>query len=187
MSSVYVWVLLGLCFSLTTSCKKVSSRQDIDKISALELQIDESRGSGGKRGGEEMTQKLLELGESYEKFAQTYPEAPETPEYLFRAGELYSNDLQDYPKAIEMFKKNYLQYPEHETAGNALFFVGYHYNNSLHDLIQAEKYYQEFLQKYPTHKMAASAQFELKSLGMPVDQLIDELVKPDSTTAQQAE
>ena len=161
-----------------TGCKKVSSRQDLDKIHALEIKADEGRRMTKK--GWDPNADFIELGKAYGQFANNYPNAPETPEFLFRAGELYSNELQDPQKAIEMFQLNHERYPEHETAGNALFFVAYLYNNSLHDLAKAEKYYKEFLDKYPDHKLATSAKFELESLGMPVDDVFEHLVTPDS-------
>jgi tetratricopeptide (TPR) repeat protein len=163
------------------SCKKVSSRQDLDNIHTLEKKAETNRLQVGK-GGIQLDQQLLkDLGSAYIKFAGQYPDAPETPEFLFRAGELYSNELSDYPKAIEAFLRNYEKYPEHETAGNALFFVAYLYNNSVHDLIKAEKYYKEFLDRYPNHKMAASAKFELEMLGMPVDAVFEKLMGSDSS------
>jgi tetratricopeptide (TPR) repeat protein len=163
-----------------SACKKVSSRQALDKIHELETQA-EAKQRTPNRGMDKSGRDLLaQLGGAYADFAKSYPDAPETPEFLFRAGELYSNELQDFPKAIEMFKQNFERYPEHETAGNALFFVAYLYNNSLHDLIQAEKYYEEFLAKYPAHKMVQSAKFELKNLGKSVDDLFQQIAKGDS-------
>jgi tetratricopeptide (TPR) repeat protein len=162
-------------------CKKVSSRQDLDNIHGLEKKAEENRMQVGQGSAKLNPQLLSDLGAAYVKFADQYPDAPETPEFLFRAGELYSNELNDFGKAIEVFQRNYEKYPEHETAGNALFFVAYLYNNSVHDLIKAEKYYKEFLDRYPNHKMAQSAKFELESLGMPVDAVFEKLMGNDST------
>lgn len=135
-------------------------------------------------GAAELDEGLLaELGKAYLDWADHYPAAPETPEFLFRAGELYSNELQDFPKAIEVFKRDYQNYPEHKTAANALFFIGYLYNNSVHDLPKAEQYYKEFLAKYPSHNMAKHAKFELESLGMTPDEVYQKIMQGDSLPA----
>lgn len=172
-----------LCIAtLQVSCKKVSSRQDLEKVRELEKKADESREQAGI-GRQEVDKELLrELGASYERFADAYPDAPETPEFLFRAGEVYSNELQDYNKAIEVFDRNYRNYPDHETAANALFFIGYLYNNSVRDLVKAEQYYKEFLEAYPKHNMAPHAEFELKSLGMSVEEVFDQLLQGNDST-----
>lgn len=177
----YPFFLLLAAALFWAGCQKVSSRKDLEKIQELEARADSSR-AGITSSPEELDKEVLrELGAAYVKFADNYPDAPETPEFLFRAGELYSNELQDYDTAINVFKRNYENYPEHETAANALFFIGYLYNNSLNDLIQAEKYYNEFLERYPGHKMAESAEVELASLGMTPDQLFEKILGTDST------
>ena len=182
MDKRYVLPFLLILVCGVCSCKKISSKKDLELISTLELEVDSIRHLGAKdmaKGKE----RLMALGEAYQAFADLYPEAPETPGFLFKAGELYSNDLQDYPKAIELFKRDFEKYPSHETAANSLFFVAYHYNNSLQDLENAERYYKEFLEQYPDHKMAASARFELNSLGMTAEQLIEQLTGSDSSSA----
>jgi tetratricopeptide (TPR) repeat protein len=168
---------------VVTSCQKISSRQDLEKIQALEKRAERNRELSSS-GASKLDQALLsDLGGAYFDWANHYPAAPETPEFLFRAGELYSNELQDYPRAIEMFQLNYQNYPDHKTAANALFFIGYLYNNSIHDLKKAEKYYKEFLERYPLHNMAEHARFELESLGMTPDQVFEKIMERNGASA----
>ena len=171
-------VLIAVC--LLSSCQKISSRQDLEKIQALEKKADGNREAASMGAAELDSALLADLGKAYLDWADKYPAAPETPEFLFRAGELYSNELQNFPKAIEVFQRDYQNYPEHKTAANALFFIGYLYNNSLHDLPKAEQHYKEFLAKYPSHNMAKHAQFELESLGMTPDQVFEKIMSGDS-------
>jgi TolA-binding protein len=169
-------MMLLLAATTLIACQKISSKQDLEKIEAMEAKADANR-EAASMGKAQLDLKLLgELGDSYLAWADQYPQAPETPEFLFRAGELYSNELQDFPKAIEVFERDYKGYPDHETAANALFFIGYLYNNSLHDLPKAEQFYKEFLAKYPQHNMAKHAEFELSSLGMSADELFDKIL-----------
>ena len=177
-SSLILILLLGLT---QVACQKVSSHQDLEKIQDLEKLADESRDKANRGQAPLDTVLLKELGEAYLAYAANYPQATEAPEYLFRAGEVFSNELKDFRKAIDAFDKNYRLYPNHETAGNALFFVGYLYNNSLADLENAEKNYKEFLDKYPDHKLAQDARFELKSLGMSMEDVFNNLILQDSS------
>ncbi|MEM7039487.1 MAG: hypothetical protein AAF570_21110, partial [Bacteroidota bacterium] len=55
------------------------------------------------------------------------------------------------------------------------------YNNSMQDLVSAERYYKEFIEKYPKHNMAPHAEFELQSLGMPIEDVFNKILSTDST------
>lgn len=176
-----VMVLLFILASATTACKKVSSRQDLEKIQELEKKADLERDA--LILGEADTSLLGELGRAYISFADNYPEAPETPEFLFRAGELYSNDLGNMRKAVSIFQRNYQSYPDHETAANALFLLGYLNHNVLQDLVQAEKFYKEFLEKYPDHKMAQTAEFELTHLGKSPEEVFKSFIDNQDSSA----
>lgn len=173
-------ILILVAVSALPGCKKVSSRQDLEKIHELETKVDQNRETV-TMGATTLDMPLVtQLGGAYMDWADKYPDAPETPEFLFRAGELYSNELLDYARAIDIFKRNYQTYPNHETAANSLFFIGYLYNNSLGDTANAKKYYDEFLERYPSHNMAKHAKFELESLGMTADQVFDRMMAKDS-------
>ncbi len=150
-------------------CKKVSSREDLQKVQELEKKAQAERAE--LLTGNADTALLGELGRAYISFADNYPQAPETPEFLFRAGELYSNDLGDLPRALQVFKRNYTDYPNHETAASALFLLAFLNHNVLQDLIEAEKYYREFIELHPNHKMASTAQFELEHLGQTPEEI----------------
>lgn len=173
-------ILILIAVLALPGCKKVSSRQDLEKIHELEKKVDQNRETVTMGATQLDTPLVTQLGAAYMDWADKYPDAPETPEFLFRAGELYSNELQDFSKAIDIFKRNYQTYPNHETAANSLFFIGYLYNNSLGDTANAKKYYDEFLERYPNHNMAKHAKFELESLGMTADQVFERMMAKDS-------
>lgn len=172
--------ILVITLLSATACKKVSSQEDLQKIRAMEEQLKSNRKENTGQAMRPDNQLLKDLAESYVKFSESYPEAPETPEFMFRAGELYSNELADMPKALSLFEKIYTQYPDHETAPNALFFTGYLYHNTLGDLVKAEKTYKEFIEKYPNHKMTEHAKFELRTLGMPINEVMKQIMGEDS-------
>lgn len=178
---IQVLALIIVAFVLQTGCKKVSSQEELQKVRELEESVKANRKEAMGNNSRPDQNMLVKLGESYVAFADAYPEAPETPEFLFRAGELYSNELHDLPKALTLFEKIYKNHPDHETAPNALFFTGYLYNNNLGDLEKAKASYNDFLKKYPSHKMAPHAQFELDNLGIPISEVVKNIIGKDST------
>lgn len=177
-SSLVIVIALASCH---LGCKKVSSRQDLENIQQLEEKAEKERAE--LILGEADTSLLGELGRAYLNFADNYPEAVQTPEFLFRAGELYSNDLGNMNKAVAIFQRNYQSYPDHQTASNALFLLGYLNHNVLQDLVKAERFYKEFLEKYPDHKMAQTAKFELDHLGQSPEEVFQSFSQPKDTAA----
>ncbi|MCB0280164.1 MAG: hypothetical protein KDD94_11700 [Calditrichaeota bacterium] len=53
----------------------------------------------------------------------------------------------------------------------ALFQMAFMNSNEFSRLDLAKAQYEEFLKKFPNHELASSARFELKYIGMPVDEI----------------
>lgn len=117
--------------------------------------------------------KANELIGLYTAFAKEFPEAKETPEYLFKAGDMAMN-LNMPRKAIKVFDQILLDYPDYEKAPQCLFLKGYVYENNLGDLQKAKQIYEEFLEKYPEDEFADDAEVSIKNLGKSPEELIKE-------------
>lgn len=170
------WVLL----LVWAGCEKVSSGKDLDQIKLLEEKADtyrqmDDKGRAGMDGN-----AIAELEEAYITFADQYPQAPETPEFIFRAAEINGNELGKIGKSIQLYERIAKDYPQSASAATALFLAGYSYHNTLHDLIRAEKAFKSFLERYPNHELAPAAQYELSTLGKPVKEILDELTKENA-------
>lgn len=172
------WLVSSLAAVLLVwGCEKVSSSKDLDEIHKTEELAEENRRQSEIGKAELDTELLTQLADDYISFADKYPQSPETPELIFRAGEIHANQLGKTGKAIQLYERIYEKYPDHENAPTALFLSGYLYNNVLHDQINAEKTFKEFIEKYPDHNMYLSAKFELESLGKPIDEVFDMLIR----------
>lgn len=158
------WVLFAGMGLLLLSCNKTDSRQALDRIHELETQAKENRVKwlAGKTGLDH--DLLSRLGEAYEAFVEDFPDSPDRPEMLYRAGELYAGELGDTDKAIHLFRLNHNEYPEHRTAPSALFYLGYLFQDIQGDTNAAINTYSAFLDRYPSHSMARQVKFELDRL-----------------------
>jgi outer membrane protein assembly factor BamD (BamD/ComL family) len=143
----------------------------------MEEKADEFRKLSDKEKGEATENALEELEKAYVDFADRYPQAPETPEFIFRAAEVNGNELGKIGRSIQLYERIAKDYPQSASASTALFLAGYSYHNTLHDLIRAEKAFKSFLERYPNHELAPAAQHELSTLGKPVKEILDELTK----------
>ena len=61
-----------------------------------------------------------------------------------------------------------------------MFLIGYLYNNELHNLDSASAAYKRYLAKYPNDQYASSAQFELNTLGKPMEEILPGAPAPAS-------
>ena len=101
----------------------------------------------------------------YQTLLEKYPESPRTPEILWKAGTTCSNELKDYPAAVNYYKQFINRFPDHRDAPTALFLTGFFYNNEIKNIDSARVYYTEFMRRYPANELAMSVKFELDNLG----------------------
>ncbi len=115
--------------------------------------------------------KATRLINSYESFAKQFPKDPKAPDHLYKAGEV-ARSINDFSKAMDVWKIVYEKYNSYEKAPQALFLQGFIHENDFRDLDNAKKVYTEFLKKYPKHDLADDVQFSLTHLGKPADEII---------------
>ena len=89
----------------------------------------------------------------------------------YMLGDLYMNDLRNFSRAIEEYRKVIEKYSGSEQEPDALFMIGYIYANVLDDKNSAVSAYQSFIQQFPNHKYFSSVKFELEYLGKTVDEI----------------
>ena len=183
MRKLYYLILLVWGMSAIGSCKKISSQEDINKINQLETEVNAIRSSPRIMDKNLDLTPFTALAEAYLAFADNFPDAPESPDFLFKAGELYSQELTDPKKAISLFSRVFEKYPDSKPAAQSLFLKGYLYNNVLKDLVNAEKAYHQFLESYPNHELAKSATFELDVLGKSEEEILQDLQKKQNLNA----
>jgi len=114
-----------------------------------------------------------ELIDKYVEYADAYPKDAETPEILFKAGDLSMN-MNMPRKAIQLFDRIMNNYPEFEKTPQCMFLKGYIYENDLKDLKTAKQIYEDFLKKYPDDEFADDAEISIKNLGKSPEELIRE-------------
>jgi outer membrane protein assembly factor BamD (BamD/ComL family) len=117
--------------------------------------------------------KATNLINAYISFADEFVDAKETPEFLFKAGDMSMN-LNMPQKAIQVFDRILKDYPDFEKAAQCLFLKAYVYENEIGDLNAAKRMYEEFIAKYPDDEFADDAAVSIKNLGKTPEQLIKE-------------
>jgi tetratricopeptide (TPR) repeat protein len=163
---------LALLFPLFLAC---NPGKTVDKTAELTQKLaDLDRAMGGanvtdKTKANEFIKTSEELAALVEKTNQD-----QYVDLLLKAGGL-AITVDNYQKAIDLYKKVAEGLPTHPKAPTAQFLIAFVYDNNLNDMAKAKEAYETFLQKYPNDPdFADDAQLMLGKLGKSPDEIIKE-------------
>ncbi len=171
MQRIHCWLVCGIV-ALSLLWGACGSEPEPDEAAKLQQQL-QAAFEAQQLDPEKIRTLSGELATALEA-RSAKEEAESAPEDLFRAAELYEQDIQRVDRALALYQRIVEQYPNHERAADALFKQGYLYHNVLQDLPQAEVAYRTFLERYPQHNLAPSAQEELKYLGISPEEWLQQ-------------
>lgn len=107
-------------------------------------------------------------------YARAKPDAPESPEKLYKAGEI-ARSIGAYQEALNIYANIESYFPQYEKAPKALFMQAFTYAEDLNDEVQARALYERFIEKYPDDDFVDDAQILLESLGKTDEEIFQQL------------
>lgn len=111
-----------------------------------------------------------------EIYAKAKPDAPESPEQLYKAGEI-ARSIGAYQQALRIYATIEGYFPQYEKAPKALFMQGFTYAEDLGDEEKAREFYEAFIAKYPNDDFVDDAQILLETLGKTDEEIFQQLEK----------
>lgn len=145
----------------------------LTQITQLEAQLKENAENGLN------PEKALATAQAYDKFAATYPQNPQTPELLFKSGEIYRT-IRNFDKAIEVYQQIVDKFGTSTRAGSSLFLIAFTYENDLQKIDKAKEYYTQFINKFPNHEFTDDAKYSLENIGKSPEELVKEFEKKNA-------
>lgn len=118
---------------------------------------------------------------AYEQYATAFPEDTASPEYLFKAADLY-RAKRDFEPALAIYSKLQTNYADFKKVPQTVFLQGFVYENDLKDMPKAKERYETFLAEYPTHDLAKDVKFSLDHLGKSPEEIIKEFTQQKEET-----
>ena len=140
---------------LLTSCGIFKSAED------LYSDAEAKRNTGNSKEALILLKKITNKFSDHQKASKA--------QYLI--AEIYYRDLRDFSKAINEYGMLRQKYPESTQVPFSLFMQGFIYANMLSNFEKARNHYEEFLNKFSDHELAQSVQFELKYLGIEIQEI----------------
>jgi outer membrane protein assembly factor BamD (BamD/ComL family) len=162
-------IILSLTIFWVSCYHKTSKKQLTGDITKYEnqLQVDP-----GKNSQPEMYKdKAKKLVTAYKSYIKSFPNSPNTPEYLFKAAILDAETFQNYTESISLLRKLRKNFPQDKRSEKALFLIGYTYSEKLQNYPKAKKVLNHFLKLYPKSELSQSVIFELKYPGKDINQI----------------
>ncbi len=137
-------------------------------IRDLEKELARKRSEGDPQ--RDLTAKNLVM--RYLEYAEQFPEAIKTPEYLFKSAGL-TRGRENFEKAVKLYERVYKQYPSFEKRPEALYLKAFVLDHDMEQEKEAKKAYQHLIDSYPDHKFAIEAKSRLKTIGLSDSELIE--------------
>ena len=119
---------------------------------------------------------------AYEQYAESFPEDSLSPEYLFKAADLY-RAKREFEPALDIYENIQTNYNDFSKVPQTIFLQGFVYDNDLKDMPKAKERYEAFLTKYPDHDLAKDVRFSLAHLGKSPEEIIKEFTKKQEEQA----
>lgn len=121
----------------------------------------------------EKAKKMVSL---YDQYYQHYHLASETPDFLYKAGEITENINQPY-RAINYYTRCYEEYPAYKLRAECLFRMANLYDFKLSNYIKAKALYEEVKEQYPKTHWATDADAAIKLMSKSDQDMIREFEK----------
>ena len=108
---------------------------------------------------------------SLDKITSKFADHSRAPEAQYLKAEILYRDLQNYSKSVAEYERFAIQFPEDKKVPFSIFMQGFIFANELMSHDSAKVYYKKFIDRYPNHEMIESVKFELKYLGIGINEI----------------
>ena len=157
-------VLLSLLMLFVLNSCETKQQTDLKSLIELEnklMQVEDASAN------ETLAKDVLV---AYDEFIRVYPNAEQTPELLFKSGEILKG-LGAHLKSAKAFHKVHTQFPNAKVAPIALFHQA-HCFEALNQHLTAKNIYEDFIERYPNHPYVSQAKGMIQILNLSDDELI---------------
>ena len=115
--------------------------------------------------------KMIRL---YDTYYKNYPKDWETPDYLFKAGEI-SESINQYNQAAKFYNRACYEYNDNfKYRSLVLFRLANVYDYKLNDYVRAKQIYTQVKEQYPKTQLAKDADAAIKMMGRSDQDMVRE-------------
>lgn len=143
-----------------------------------QLQLSRFKDAKSNNNNFKKTIKLADsLRTSLSEYTQSFPDDTLSATYLYELAKINGDYFQNFHRSARILTRIVNDYPNHRLREDAWFLKGYTYNNYLNKSDSAKSIYQNYLDNYPNGRYAESAKFEIQSMEMSPEEMIEQFQK----------
>ncbi len=121
--------------------------------------------------------KMIRL---YDTYYKNYPKDWETPDYLFKAGEI-SESINQYNQAVKFYNRACYEYNDNfKYRSLVLFRLANVYDYKLNDYVHAKQIYMQVKEQYPKTQLAKDADAAIKMMGKSDQDMVREFERKNA-------
>jgi len=125
--------------------------------------------------------KMIRL---YDTYYKNYPKDWETPDYLFKAGEI-SESINQYNQAAKFYNKACYEYNDNfKYRSLVLFRLANVYDYKLNDYVRAKQAYTQVKEQYPKTQLAKDADAAIKMMGRSDQDMVRDFERKNAAKSQ---
>jgi hypothetical protein len=160
-----------MAFTLSfTACSNPGPSYDetLKSIEQIEVIVQQA-----ERDGLPETVKMgsVTLDSLYTVYRSVWPDSSYAPMFMYNQANIRAQYFQDYESCIAILDSLPQRYPESEFVEKARFLKGYTLSNQVKDTARARAAYEDFLRLHPNSVMVPSVEFEIRTMGMSMDEI----------------
>ncbi len=121
-------------------------------------------------------QTATQLISSYIAYVEEFPSDPQSPVYLFKAGELSMN-INQGSQALQYLEQLRNTYPDFEKMAEVIFIEAFIYESMMNNTEKAREFFEMFVERYPEHELYQDASVSLRNLGKTLEEIVEEFEK----------
>lgn len=176
MSQRTLFSILMISLSIFVISCKPSKEKELQKIKEMEDRLlgDNENSIDGV--------SAYNLQTAYTGFYEDFPDAPETPELLFKAADMCVN-LKWSKQAVDYLNIITSQYPDYEKTPDALFLLAFVHDHLVDDDAKAGEYYRAYIEQYPDHIFVKDAEASIRNLGKTDEEIMKEFELKNANVA----
>ncbi len=165
LMSVLIFGFTGCSDKNESSNEEVVLESKVHTPESLLMEIEELEKAASNLDLPNHVQVTNQLIQYYEDYAKLFSGNEMAPDMLFRAGN-QSVNLENYPKAIELYANVEKHYRQYQKRPECIFLQAFVYETYLNEFGKAKEKYEKLIKQYPDHSLAEQAKQSIDFLGV---------------------
>ncbi len=176
MKNGFTGMLLLLLLATVSCGEKKAPKTEQERLSEAIASLQDSLFNEQQELNEDKAARMVGL---YQEYAEKFPDAPETPKYLFLAADV-ARALGRYDLRVDNYRKILEKYPDYKGKDLVVFLLATTLDADLNRREEAAFYYNRVVQTVKDTNLVNDARVRLETVdSLTYDQMIERIIRQE--------